>query len=90
MKLLKSRVAARQGFVLAFSLSKASSLKLTVTRRSGKKYKPLASLDKYFPAGASKWKVTRLSGKKLRKGSYRVTLAPQGGASSKPLSLKVR
>lgn len=89
VKLLKKTVKAGKPFTVSFSLNKPASLTASLARKSGKKLTVLGATSKSFAAGASKWKISKIKGKKLKKGSYQVTLTPQGGKATL-LSLKVR
>jgi len=79
-------IAAKRAFVVRLKLAKAATVTITVTRRGAKK--ALGKLTYKAKKGAFTRKITKVRGKRLTRGTYKVVV--RAGTTTKTLSVKVR
>jgi thermitase len=66
--------------VLSFTASAATRVGVTLRRSAGRRWRVTGTTRKHVSAGATHWRVGRtVAGLRLRRGSYRLTLATSGG-----------
>jgi subtilisin family serine protease len=83
-RLSRVRVSGRAPHAtLTFTSSAATRIGVKLRRLSGHRWRSAGTTTAYAAAGSSRWHVGRsIAGLRLRKGSYKLTLASAGGAVS--------
>jgi hypothetical protein len=76
---------AKGALIVRLQLAQAATVHITVTRKGAKK--PLGTLAYKAKKGAFKHKITRLGGKRLRPGMYKVAISV--GATTRTLTVRV-
>lgn len=77
---------AKHAFSLRLTLAKATTVRVTVTRRGARK--ALGTLTYKAKKGSFTRKIAKVRGKRLRRGTYKVVV--QAGATKKTLTVRVR